>query len=109
MAKRTYYGLRLLLNEDRLDHNANRALRLLCERDGRFVSLSVMADMLFGVEQHRTSNSAKRIEDLRYALDELSELNPDLIESGDLDPVLTYGYRLTEKAVNRHRREDRNS
>ena len=100
MPKQTYYGIRLIINGDRINPLALRALKRIIDKHGGFVSMLEIADSMFGVDYHkRSSTSAAQIESLRYDLDELSELNSDLIESGDLDPVRTYWYRITAKAI----------
>jgi len=96
--KRTYHGLRLLINDESLDPLVVRALGRICAKRG-FMSFNELVDTMFGIEGRKASAIVKRIDDLRYALDELSELNPDLLESGDLDPARTYGYRITKKAI----------
>jgi hypothetical protein len=100
VSKRTYYGLRLLINDESLDPQTVKALGRICAKKGRFISYTELVDSMFGIEiSRRPAANTKRIEELRYALDEVSELNPDLLESGDLDPVRTYGYRITDKAT----------
>jgi DNA-binding winged helix-turn-helix (wHTH) protein len=97
---RHYYSLPLTINEKALDHITVRALFRIVKKHGEFVSFNELVDQMFGVESSvRSSVVQTRIAGIKYDLDELAELNPDLIEAGDLDPVKTYGYRLTEKAV----------
>jgi len=97
---RQYYNLPFTLNDKALDQLTVRALSRIVKKQGKFVSLTEIIDDMFGVEQNNRSSAVlSRIAGIKYDLDELAELNPDLIEAGNLDPVKTYGFRLSDKAV----------
>lgn len=100
MAHRTYHGLRLTINDQALSPLTVRALGRIVRTAPRALSLTELNDDMFGIEHStRPSAIAARMGEIKYDLDELCELNPDLIEAGPFSPVGLHAYRLTEKAL----------
>lgn len=100
MAKRTYYSLRLTINDPALSPLTVRALGRIVAKAPGVLPLSEMCDDMFGVENSvRPSAIIQRIGEIRYDLDELAELNSDLIEAGPFSSLGLHAYRLTDKAL----------
>ena len=93
---KTYYGLKLQLPNDSLSPLTRNALGRIVERNGRPVSYLELVDGVFGIEPaSRRPVVRQRVLVMKKELDSLCELNPTLIESGQLGPVGSHGYRLT--------------
>ena len=100
MTTRTYYDIPFELDAPTLHTLTVRALRRIVEKHGQTVTFDEIIDGMFGTgSTMRRGVIQQRVLLVRKELDELCDLNPTLIEVGELGIAQAHGYRLTKNAT----------